>query len=115
MVANSYDPDKRKLLSAISHGAIFLSATVLSVGIPVVTLLVSDDPVVKDNARESINFHINVWFYGALFTLLCWVIIGFPLLALLFFVHWVMPILAIRHCLQNPDQPFTYPFLFRLL
>ncbi|NJK29987.1 MAG: DUF4870 domain-containing protein [Acaryochloris sp. RU_4_1] len=115
MIVNSYDPDKRKFLSAVSHGAIFLSATVLSVGIPVVTMLVSDDPVVKDNARESINFHINVWFYGVLFGLLCWVVVGWPLLGLLFIVHWVMPILAIRHCLRDPDQPFTYPFLFRLL
>ncbi|MHC5728327.1 MAG: DUF4870 domain-containing protein, partial [Nostoc sp.] len=59
-----YDTDKRKLLSALSHGAIFFSTTLVSVGIPIAILLVSDDPVVKENARESINFHFNVWLYA---------------------------------------------------
>lgn len=57
-----YDTDKRKLLSALSHGAIFFSTTLVSVSIPIVILLVSDDLVVKENARESINFHFVVFF-----------------------------------------------------
>ncbi|WP_299486505.1 DUF4870 domain-containing protein [Acaryochloris sp. IP29b_bin.137] len=115
MVANIYDPDKRKLLSSLSHGSIFLSALVLSIGIPLVILLVSDDPVIKENAREAINFHVNVWFYGILFNILCWVIIGFPLLGLLFLVHWIMPALAIRHSFLNPDEPYNYPLIFHVL
>ncbi|UJB68632.1 DUF4870 domain-containing protein [Acaryochloris sp. 'Moss Beach'] len=115
MVANIYDPDKRKLLSSLSHGSIFLSALVLSIGIPLVILIVSDDPVVKANAREAINFHVNVWFYGILFGILCWVLLGWPLLGLLFVVQWVMPVLAIRHCLQDPDEPYNYSFIFHVL
>jgi len=115
MVVNIYDPDKRKLLSSLSHGSIFLSAFVLSIGIPLVILLVSDDPVVKENAREAINFHGNVWFYGILFGILCWFIIGFPLLGILFFAHWILPVLAIRHSFSNPDEPYSYPFIFHLL
>jgi hypothetical protein len=110
-----YDVDKRKLLSALAHGSIFLSSLIVSVGIPIAILFVSDDPLVKDNAREAINFHFNVWLYELIFGLLCFVLIGFPLLAILFIVHWTLPILAIIHSLSKPDQPYRYPFIFRLL
>jgi uncharacterized protein len=66
MELRMYDTDKRKLLSALCHGAIFFSTTVVSVGLPIAILFVSDDPVVKENAKESINFHFNVWLYGAI-------------------------------------------------
>jgi uncharacterized protein len=116
----TYDNDKRKLLSALSHGSIFLSSLVISVGIPIAIMIVSDDPVVKDNARESINFHFNVWVYGgiaAICAALWWTIILLPfalLGGLVFLASWVMPILAILHCFKSSDQPFRYPFIFRL-
>ncbi len=79
-----YDPDKRKLLSVLSHGAIFFSTTVISVGLPIAILFVSDDPIVKDNAKESINFHFNVWLYGGILGgitfLIGWLIIPLILL-----------------------------------
>jgi len=40
-----YDSDKRKLLSALCHGSIFFSTTIVSVGLPIAILFVSDDPV----------------------------------------------------------------------
>lgn len=110
----SFDSDKRKLLSSLSHGSIFLSSLIVSVGIPFVIMLISDDPVVKENAREAINFHFNVWLYGIVFGLLCFVLIGFPLLAILFVVHWLMPVLAILTSLRNPEQAYRYPFIFRV-
>jgi uncharacterized Tic20 family protein len=110
-----YDTDKRKLLSALSHGSVFLSSLIFPALVPIAILLVSDDPVVKQNAKESLNFDINVWLYGIVFGLLTWVLIGFPLLVLLFVFHWVMPALAVMHCLRTPDQAYRYPFIFRLL
>ena len=80
-----YDSDKRKLLSALCHGAIFFSTTIVSVGLPIAILFVSDDPVVKENAKESINFHFNVWFYGAI------------LAALSFLTGWlVLPLIILN-------------------
>lgn len=55
------DPTKRKLLSAISHGSIFFSTTLISIAVPVAIYLVSDDTIVKENAQEALNFHLNVW------------------------------------------------------
>ncbi|NJN85592.1 MAG: DUF4870 domain-containing protein [Leptolyngbyaceae cyanobacterium SL_7_1] len=114
----SYDPEKRKLLSILCHGSIFFSTLVLSVGVPIAILFISDDPIVKENAKESINFHFNVWFWGLVIGVL-----GFLTLGLLLFVlgpigyllHWGLSIWAIVHCFNSPNQSFRYPFILRLL
>jgi len=107
--------DKTKLLSALCHGAIFFSATGISIGIPLVIFFVSDDGVVKENARESLNFHLNVFLYGLIFGILAYLLIGIPLLVLLGLVTLIMPIIAIIQVLGNPEKPFRYPFIFRIL
>ncbi|MGI2905704.1 DUF4870 domain-containing protein [Tolypothrix sp. VBCCA 56010] len=112
-----YDTDKRKLLSALCHGAIFFSTAFVSVGIPIAMLFVSDDPVVKENAKEAINFHFNVWLYGAIITVLIVVTLSLllPLAGLGYLLHWGLTIWALANVLSDPDKPFRYPFIFRLL
>lgn len=114
-----YDADKRKLLSGLCHGSIFFSSLVVSAGVPLATLLVSDDPVVKENAKEALNFHFNVWVYEVILAIMGATIILLPLVWILllpfFLFHWVLPILAILQALGTPDQPYRYPFIFRLL
>ena len=109
------DLDKRKLFSALCHGAIFFSAALVSIGVPIALLFISDDPVVKDNARESLNFHINLYIYAAIFVVLSFVVIGIPLLILLGIASFVLPILAIVQVLSNPNHPYRYPFILRLI
>ncbi|MFM7423917.1 MAG: DUF4870 domain-containing protein [Elainella sp.] len=110
-----FDLGKRKLLSALSHGAIFFSSLFVSIAVPIVILLVSQDPVVKANASESLNFHINTYIYAAIFSLLIFVLIGFPLLVLLGIATFVLPLIAVVKVLTNPNHPYRYPFLIRLL
>jgi uncharacterized Tic20 family protein len=120
----SYDSDKRKLLSSLCHGAIFFSTGVLSIAVPIAINLISDDPVVKSNAKESINFHFNVWFWATLIgipiAIISFITFGiggflfFPVVALGFAIHWGLTIWALFHCLTQPDEPFRYPFIFRL-
>ncbi|MEA5506140.1 DUF4870 domain-containing protein [Halotia wernerae UHCC 0503] len=120
----TYNSDKRKLLSSLCHGAIFFSTTLFSIGVPIIINLVSDDPVVKSNAKESINFHFNVWFWatviGVPLGILSWLTFGlggilfFPVVALGFLLHWGLTIWALLHCFNQPDEPFRYPFIFRL-
>jgi uncharacterized Tic20 family protein len=109
------DFSQRKLLSAASHGAIFFSSTIVSIGIPIAILLVSDDAVVKENAKESINFHINLYIYAIIFVLLVFVAIGIPLLILLAIASFLLPIMAIVRVATNPQKPYRYPFILRLL
>ncbi|HEY9739308.1 MAG TPA: DUF4870 domain-containing protein [Coleofasciculaceae cyanobacterium] len=113
-----FDPDKRKLLSALSHGSIFFSSLVVSVAIPIAILFVSEDPIVKESAKEAINFHLNVWIYEAIVVALTVVTLGFLgiILGPIFYLfHWVPPILAIIQSLSNPNQSYRYPFIFRVV
>jgi uncharacterized Tic20 family protein len=109
-----FDSDKRKLLSALAHGSIFFSGLLVSIGIPIALLFVSNDPVVKDNAREAINFHFNVWLYGVILIPLSFITFGLAG-GIWWLVHWGLTAWAIVHCLNTPDQAFRYPFIFRLL
>ena len=117
-LTTTYDRDKRKLLSALSHGSIFFSTLMFTIGIPFATLFISDDPVVKANAKEAINFFFNVWFWGIVIGVLSFVtfgLLGFILIPLGFIWHWGFTIWAISHTLADPDEPFRYPFILRLL
>lgn len=113
-----YDMDKRKLLSALCHGAIFFSTTLVSIGIPIFILFVSNDLVVKENAKESINFHLNVWVYGFIIGILTTITFGLllPLAGLFYLLHWGLTIWALFHVLaDNVTTAFRYPFIFRVL
>ncbi|MDX2099899.1 MAG: DUF4870 domain-containing protein [Leptolyngbyaceae cyanobacterium bins.59] len=125
MQTQTFDPDKRRLLSILSHGSILASVAIVSAAIPLVILFVSDDSVVKDNAKEALNFHLNVWFWGALLGgfvgFLAFISFGLfgvllsPLLALGFLLHWGLTFWALAQCLTKPDQPVRYPLIFRIL
>ncbi|MEM9137559.1 MAG: DUF4870 domain-containing protein [Cyanobacteria bacterium P01_F01_bin.42] len=115
-----YDEDKRKLLSSLSHAAIFFSPLMLSIGIPITLLFISDDPVVKGNAKESINYHLNMWVYGgiAAFISFFWfTIILLPVIwltvAFVFVMTWIVPIVAILRCMKGASV-YRYPFIVRI-
>lgn len=113
-----YDMDKRKLLSALCHGAIFFSTTLVSIGIPIFILFISNDLVVRENAKESINFHLNVWVYGFIIGILTAITFGllFPLAGLFYLIHWGLTIWALFHVLgDDVTTAFRYPFIFRIL
>ena len=119
---NLYDEDKRKLLSSVSHAAIFFSPLMLSIGIPITLLFISEDPVIKENAKESINYHLNLWVYAgiAAFISFFWfTIILLPAIwfigAFVFVMTWIVPILAILSCLRQTSTAYRYPFIFRVL
>ena len=105
----------RKILSALCHGAIFFSSTIVSIAIPIIIFYTTEDRVIKQNAKESLNFHINIYLYAILFIILIFLVVGIPLLILLGILSFVMPIIAIMNVFENPDKPYNYPFIFRLL
>lgn len=110
--------DKRRLLSIIAHASIFISALIASIGIPIFILFVSEDEIVKENAKEAINFHLNVWLIGAIIGFLSFItfgLLGFILAPLWLVYHWGLSIWAIVYCSNNSDRSFRYPFILRLL
>lgn len=113
---SGYDPSKRRLLSALSHGSVFLSALLMiPIAIPIVILFVSDDSVVKANAKEAINFHINVWFWGIIVAILVFFLIGYLIVPFFFLYHWGLPLWAIIQCWNKPEETYRYPFMLRLV
>lgn len=109
------DIDKRKVLSALAHGSIFFSALVVSIGVPIAIILITDDEITKSNAKEALNFQINLFLYGVIFGILIFVGIGLILLGILAIVNFIMPIIGILKVLTNPYKSYRYPFIFRLL
>ncbi|MGV2828639.1 DUF4870 domain-containing protein [Myxosarcina sp. GI1(2024)] len=110
--------DKRKLLSAGCHASIFISALVASIGIPVAIFFISEDAVVKENATEAINFHLNVWAIGIVIAVLSFItfgLLGFILGPIWLVYHWGLSIWAIIHALNNSERAFRYPFIFRVI
>ena len=111
----TFDSDKRKILSVASHASIFLSQLVLSAGIPLAILLLSADSVTKENAKEALNIHFNMWLYSVLLIIPAALLIGLPLVALLGLVQVIMPVFAILSSVSDPDNAYLYPFIFRPL
>ena len=114
---------KRKLFSLLCHGSIFLGSLLVTSAIPFVILLLFDDPVIKATAKETLNSHFNIWLYGAIsaglvtfFTLLFFTIPLAWVIGIAFFLfHLVPPIFGILAVLNNPNEPYRYPFIWRLL
>jgi len=116
--STGYDLDKRKLLSALSHGSIFFSTLLFSIGAPVALLFISDDPVVKENAKEAINFFFNIWFWGIIIGVISFLtfgLLGFILIPLGYLWHWGFTIWALIYTLTDGREPFRYPFILRIV
>ncbi len=112
------DIQQRKLLSALSHGAIFFGSTIVSIGIPIVILIISNDPIIKQNAKQSFNFHINFYIIYAITFILLYIVrieILFFLLIVLGMVSFIMPIIAIINVLSQPNVSYRYPLIFQFM
>ena len=72
--------------------------------------------MVSLNQESSASSDLRVSnIYAFVFVILTFVLIGFPLLVILGLVSFIMPILAIVSVVSNPDQPYSYPFIFRII
>lgn len=110
-----YDPDNRKILSALCHGACLFSSSVVSIGVPIVILVLTEDPVVKANAKEALNFQISVFIWAIIGVLLAIVLIGFAILLFLLIFSFIAPIIAIVNVLNDPDRHYVYGGIFHIL
>lgn len=110
------DTDKRKLLSALSHGSLLLNISVVPLFVPIIILLVTDDPIVRGNAKEAINFTINLFICAVISLILILVEgIGFLLLILLGIISFIMPLIATIYAVKNTHKPYRYPLIWHIL
>jgi uncharacterized protein len=121
---SSTTSSKSRLLSVACHGCTLFGVSMISIAVPIVALFLADDDLVKKNAKESINFHLNIWFWaaviGSIYGVLSFLTFGllglilWPLLVFGFLWHAFWSVMAIIHSLSS-DEPYRYPFILRLL
>ncbi|MCU0536876.1 MAG: DUF4870 domain-containing protein [Hydrococcus sp. Prado102] len=109
-----YDTDTRKILSALCHAASLFSWTIVSLGLPIAILILSEDTIVKKNAKEALNYQITFFLYALVCVVLIFAVIGIPLLFALIILSLILPIIAIVRVASDPDVPYRYPFICRL-
>ena len=82
---------------------------------PVVIWAVKKDeyPLVNDQGKESINCQLTMTIYFAVAIILCFVLIGIPLLFAVWLFDLVVVILAAVKA--NDGVAYRYPFIIRFL
>lgn len=115
MLNPNNDPAVSKLLSILCHFSNFFSSTFIAIGVPIAILLLCDDPVVKGNAKSSINFQISFFMWAILCFVLAFFLLGFFLFIPLVILSIVCPIFAIIACAANPRRVYEYPLTISIL
>jgi uncharacterized Tic20 family protein len=73
----------------------------------------SDSPEIDEHGKESLNFQISMLIYNVIAGLLCLVLIGFIILAILHILNLVLVIVA---SIQASEGKFyRYPITIRLI
>jgi uncharacterized Tic20 family protein len=73
----------------------------------------SDSPEIDENGKESLNFQISMLIYNVIAGVLCLVLIGFIILAILHILNLVLVIVA---SIQTSEGKFyRYPMTIRLI
>lgn len=71
------------------------------------------DPFVDQQGKEALNFQITFSILLMICGALAWILIGFPLMALISLVALVLVVIAgIR---ANEGKPYRYPFCWRIV
>jgi uncharacterized protein len=73
----------------------------------------ADSPEIDAHGKESLNFQISMLIYGVISGILCLIVIGFFLLAILHILNVVFVIVASIQA--NEGKLYRYPIAFRLI
>ena len=72
-----------------------------------------DSPEIDENGKESLNFQISMLIYNVIAGVLCLVLIGFIILAILHILNLVLVIIA---SIQTSEgKSYRYPMTIRLI
>lgn len=100
-------------LSVLTHLSLFAFGLI---GPLVLFLVVKDDPnkqMTRWHAVESLNFHLSLLVYGLVSLVLCLILVGFVLLAVLAIGSVVLAIVAA--VAASNRQPYRYPLTIRFI
>lgn len=88
-------PGNNKIWSILGHLSLLVTP-VVGIVLPLVVYLAMrhESEYLSRNAREALNFHISILIYGVCCIPLCFFIIGFPMILLLWIVSVILAIVA---------------------
>jgi uncharacterized Tic20 family protein len=73
----------------------------------------ADSPEIDEHGKEALNFQISMLIYNVVAGILCLILIGFVLLAILHVVNVVFVIIAAMRASEG--QMYRYPLTLRLI
>ncbi|MDQ3413680.1 MAG: DUF4870 domain-containing protein [Verrucomicrobiota bacterium] len=82
---------------------------------PLIVWLVkrAESPEIDAHGKESLNFQLSMLIYDAVAVILCFVLIGIPILVLLWILNTVFVIIA--SIKASEGELFRYPFTIRFI
>jgi uncharacterized Tic20 family protein len=101
-----------RTLAVLCHLSLFFGFVFV---LPLIVFLVrnQESPVVTEHAKEALNFHISLFFYGLLCVPLIFVVIGIPLLIVLGLAAAVCAIIGAVRAAEGVT--YRYPLTIRLI
>lgn len=107
-MSNTANAGESSLLSILAHLCALLTSLCVSILGPIVILAIADSDVVKQNARESLNFQISMIIYALISFALMLVGIGFVTIFIVALWSLIAPILAMIKVANHPETPHRY-------
>ena len=100
-----------RMLAILCHLSLMFGAGFV---LPLIVYFVrnQDSPWLGAHAKEVLNFHLSLIFYGIIFFILIFVAIGIPLLILLAIFSFVCAIIGAIRASEN--EFYHYPLTIRL-
>ncbi len=102
-------------LSVLAHFCALLTSLCVSILGPIAILAITEDAVVKQNARESLNFQLTMILYALISIPLCFVAIGFFTLFIVALWSIIAPIIAMVKVANNPGVPHRYGMIIHFI
>ena len=99
-----------------------ISALCVYIGIPIGNILAplviwlvkkEESPFIDRQGKEALNFQISFSIYGLIAWILCFILIGFLLFAIIIPLHIIFTIIAAVKA--NDGKNYQYPLCFRFL
>jgi uncharacterized Tic20 family protein len=110
---NTANTGESSLLSILAHLCALFTSLCVSILGPIVILAIADNDVVKQNARESLNFQLTMIIFAlASIPLIFAFGIGFVTLFIVAIWSLVSPIIAMIKVANHPETPHRYAMIF---
>lgn len=107
---------EERTLAVICHLVSLLATSILcNIFVPLVIMLISDSPFVKDQAKEALNFQISIVFLALVSVLLCFcfLLVGLPMLIAVGIMGFILPIIAA--ITAGGGTAYRYPLTVRII